>query len=77
MLLGQAIRRRRTELGMSLAELCVRAELSPFTVNSYELGRRLPPLEALDAVATALDTNVRDLLAGIYPWDDVPDPGTG
>ena len=61
---------------MTLAELSVRADLSPFTVNSYELGRRLPSLEALDIVAAALETNVRDLLEGVYPWDDVPDPGT-
>ncbi|MBD3924308.1 helix-turn-helix transcriptional regulator [Nocardioides cavernae] len=56
-------------MGLSLADLSARVDLSPFTINSYERGRRLPSLEALDVVARALDTDVRELLAGVFPWD--------
>lgn len=73
-LLGRAIRERRIAVGLSLAALSERTDLSPFTVNSYERGRRLPSLEALDVVAVALGTTVRDLLAGVYPWDAEPPP---
>lgn len=68
--LGQALRRRRTEVGRSLAEVSVDAGLSPFTVNAYERGLRLPPLDVLDDLAVALGTSVRDLLTGVYPYDD-------
>lgn len=75
-LLGRAIRERRIEVGLSLAALSDRTNLSPFTVNSYELGRRLPSLETLDIVAVALETTACDLLAGVYPWDaDGPPEG--
>ena len=77
MLLGKAIRERRLALGVSVAELSVRTDLSPFTIQGYELGRRLPPLEALDVVSTALDTDVRSLLRDVWPWDGaapVPEP---
>lgn len=73
-LLGRAIRDRRTALGLTLAEVSVKSGLSPFTINSYEHGRRLPSLEALDAVATALGLSARELLRDVYPWDDVSAP---
>lgn len=75
-LLGRAIRERRTKVGLSLAALSDLTNLSPFTVNSYELGRRLPSLETLDVVAVALGTTARDLLAGVYPWDAQAPPGS-
>ena len=52
----------------------MKSGLSPFTINSYEHGRRLPSLEALDAVATALGLSARELLRDVYPWDDVSAP---
>lgn len=73
-LLGRAIRERRIEVGLSLAALSERTNLSPFTVNAYELGRRLPSLETLDIVASVLGVTACDLLAGVYPWDATSPP---
>lgn len=73
--MGRAIREHRIAAGLSLAGLSERTSLSPFTVNSYERGRRLPSLENLDVVAVALGTTARDLLAGVYPWDAQVPPG--
>ncbi|WP_139980238.1 helix-turn-helix domain-containing protein [Nocardioides litoris] len=73
-LLGRALRARRTELGLSITELSFRTSLSAYSLSSYEQGRRLPPLEALDLVAAAMDTNVRDLLRDVWPWDGVEEP---
>ena len=67
--LGEAIRARRTRRGMTLAQLAIALDASPFTVNSWERGRRLPSLTSLVPVAAALDTTVVDLLTGIPPFD--------
>ena len=52
-----------------MREVSVMAELSFNTIVSIEQGRRLPSLEALDAIAVALDTTARTLLRGVFPWD--------
>lgn len=67
--LGTAIRARRTSRGMTLAQLAIAVDASPFTVNSWERGRRLPSLNSLVPVAAALATTVVDLLTGIPPFD--------
>lgn len=72
--LGLAVRRLREDRGTSLAALSDATGLSPFSVNAIERGRRGPSLDALLAIAAALDTTVRELLTGVYPWDDVPPP---
>lgn len=66
---GSAIRGRRKALGITLAELAVATDLSPFTIQSYELDRRLPALEALALVAAALDATIVELLRGVAPFE--------
>ena len=67
--LGRAVRRRRTEQGLTMRALAERANLNFNTVVSIELGRALPSLRSLDAIATALDTTSTHLLRGVFPWD--------
>lgn len=54
---------------MTLAQLSVATGASPYTVNSWELGRRLPSLTTLLCIAKALDTTAVGLLSGIEPFD--------
>lgn len=68
--LGAALRTRREELGLTRATVAVRTGLSLDTIASVELGRRLPSLEALARLATALERgHACDLLRGVQPWD--------
>ena len=69
LLLGVAIRARREEVGLTRRELAERTGLSFGTIHHVEIGRRLPSLDSLDAVALGLGTTARSLLKGVYPWD--------
>jgi len=51
---AQALQSARERLGMSRAHLAILASLSPETVRAYEVGRRKPSREGLDAVLRAL-----------------------
>ncbi len=71
--LGQRLRARRIELGLKLADVAQRAELSIPYVSNLERGRGNPTLDALTAIAGALQTTVRALLGeeGVGPVDVV------
>jgi transcriptional regulator with XRE-family HTH domain len=64
--LGQAIQRRRVELGMTQGEL---AKLTHYkdgkTVSRWETGANMP--SNLDAVAAALEWTLPEMVAGIVP----------
>ncbi len=60
--LGARLRARRTGLGMTLAEVAEKAELSIPYVSNLERGRGNPTIDALRAIAAALDVSVPDLL---------------
>ena len=66
--LGQAIRGRREELGLTQKDL---AELTHYTeaqtVSRWERGENLP--SDLETVASALQWTLADLVAGIQPAD--------
>lgn len=60
--LGARLRARRTGLGLTLAEVAERADLSIPYVSNLERGRGNPTIDALRAVAAALEASVSDLL---------------
>jgi transcriptional regulator with XRE-family HTH domain len=61
--LGDRIRARRVGLGLTLASVAERAGLSLQYVSNLERGRGNPTLEALTALAAALEVTLGDLLA--------------
>ncbi len=57
------LKERRRELGLTQAELAVRAGVTPRTIQNYELGARKPQqVEIVQKLATALDCTVEFLL---------------
>ena len=67
-LLGAALRRRRLDAGLTLAEVAERADLSLSYLSEAERGRKLMSLDALDAWAVALDVTVVEVLSSVYPF---------
>lgn len=61
-LLGDRIRARRVGLGLTLATVAERSGLSLQYVSNLERGRGNPTLEALTALAGALEVTLGDLL---------------
>lgn len=59
---GERIRQRRRQRGMSGAELARRAGLGKATLSGLEAGRGNPTIDTLDAVAVALRVPLADLL---------------
>lgn len=68
-LLGQAVRERRTDRGLTMQQLAEVSGLSFHSVYSLEHGRMLPSLPALDAVAVALGTSAVEVLRDVFPWN--------
>lgn len=68
--LGQRLRARRTDLDLTLAEVADRAGLSLPYVSNLERGRGNPTLEAIGAIAAALETP----LSALMPDDQDIDP---
>lgn len=69
-LLGQRLRARRTELGLTLAQVAEDAGLSLPYVSNLERGRGNPTLDALQAIAGALATS----LGALMPAAEESDP---
>ncbi len=61
--LGERLRARRTGLGLTLAQVAGRADLSLPYISNLERDRGNPTYDALQAVARALDTSVGELTA--------------
>jgi len=59
------IKERRRSRGMNQTELAERADVSQATISQIENNERRPGLEALDAIACALDEPLEFLLNGI------------
>jgi CheY-like chemotaxis protein len=66
-LLGKAIRRKRSALGISQEELAARAGLHRTYVSDVERGARNPSLESVDKLARALELSLPMLLEGAGP----------
>ena len=63
--LGQEIRRRRHELGLTLAALAARSGLTPNYIGSIEAGQRDPGVGVICKLAGGLDCKPGELLATI------------
>lgn len=67
--LGASLRTRRLSKGLLIRDIADRTGTTVAHVSDVERGRRSPSLELLLAWATVLNTSVRDVMAGAYPWD--------
>jgi transcriptional regulator with XRE-family HTH domain len=64
--LGERVKLRRKELGMSQEELALKAGYASRTsVNKIELGKQNPPVSVIPALAAALHTTPAQLMG----WD--------
>lgn len=61
--LGQAIKQRREEQGLSQEELGLRAGIHPTWVSHIESGRNNPAWGSVRRIAAALDLKVSELAA--------------
>ncbi|WP_248964100.1 TetR family transcriptional regulator [Sphaerisporangium perillae] len=77
---GQAVRRHRLTLGVSLRELARRLAVSPATVSAIENGRTGMSVQRLHQIAAALGvpatTFVEDPARSPDPWETVPQAGS-
>jgi ribosome-binding protein aMBF1 (putative translation factor) len=62
--LGQAVRARRLELGMSQVELAERAGMTQSAVSRLEAGGAVPTIGVLERLASALNA---DLVVALTP----------
>lgn len=67
---GERIKNRRKEFGMSQDELAELANLNRVTVAKYESGKVEPGAQALSRIADALETSVDILLGRSTPTLD-------
>ena len=63
-LIGQAVRERRLALGLSQAELAVRAAITQPALSRLEAGGVVPTIPLLERISAALDA---DLIVEIAP----------
>jgi DNA-binding XRE family transcriptional regulator len=65
-LLGDRIRELRKQKGLTIRDLAKELGLTEAAVSRYENGHATPTLDNAVSIAKVLDTNVNDLLEGIY-----------
>jgi len=63
--IGNQIRLRRKELGLTQENLAEKAELSVSYMGAIERGEKLPSLESFIRIANALDESADKLLSGV------------
>ena len=61
MTIGKQIKYYRKEAGLTQKELAERLDVSPNTIQQYELGKRQPRLEMINRIAGALGIGIRRL----------------
>lgn len=64
---GQNVKRRRQELGLTQQQLAVEADLALPTVSRIERGVNLPDLTTLERLAEAMNTTVVALVGVTQP----------
>ena len=69
--LGQAVRTRRAQLGLTLSQVAERSGLSAPFLSQVETSFAAPSLVSLFAIARVLDTTPERLLAGPVSADVV------
>lgn len=60
-MIGEEVRRRRKELGLTGAQLAVRAGMAPSAVSQIETGKRTPSSTSVVKLASALNVEVSSL----------------
>lgn len=60
--LGLRLRRRRKELGLTLAQLAQRSDTGTSTIHSIERGRTAPRLDTLVRLSAALDMPIWEII---------------
>lgn len=75
-ILGEFIREKRQEAGISRSKLSQLAHISPSEIQRIEIGvRKTPSLKSLQAIATALNIPMEELLSkSNIPDTDIPTP---
>ena len=63
LLLGEAVRSRRKQAGLSQEKLAEKSELSTVFISRVERGRESPSVDSLVKIAGALKVRVRDLVS--------------
>ena len=61
---GATIRRLRERKSMTQAELAEKIDVSPKTISKWETAKGLPDISLLDALASALEVSVMELMSG-------------
>jgi transcriptional regulator with XRE-family HTH domain len=69
-MIGEEVRRRREEIGLTGAQLAARAGMAPSAVSQIETGKRTPSSASVIKLASALGAEVGDL----YPVGEAPLP---
>lgn len=69
--LGQAIRTRRRALNLSQTQVGKLASLATSHICQIETGKSMPGVEALQAIAKALDVPAGDFMAAVQTKADV------
>ena len=74
-MLGQALRDRRIDAGLTLQELAARSGFTFGFLGECERGEKVPSLDALAELAAAYGVLATDLLDGVYPYgsDEPPE----
>ncbi len=63
-LIGERIKEKRKAKGMSQEKLYEKTGIQNTTISAFENGKRIPGLQALAAIAQALDTTIDELYFG-------------
>jgi transcriptional regulator with XRE-family HTH domain len=61
-LLGEAIRSKRKEIGLSQESLAERSELSTVFISRVECGKESPTVDSLVKIANGLGVKTRELI---------------
>lgn len=62
--MGQRIRARRRELGLTQEKLAERVDISPSFVGHLERGEKIPSLDTVARLCSCLDASMDDLALG-------------
>ena len=60
--IGQAMRETREDFGLTLAQLAQMSGVPVSTISSYEIGKMVPGVHNLIALADALETSIDDYI---------------
>jgi len=72
---GQLIKAARKKAGLTQARLSELAGVATITIQQYELGKRQPRIEQLQAIASALGVGVGQLMPADNYWEDADGNG--